>query len=75
MPTLSELLGLWHGDKETTGYAHPRIAYEVCRIRRPPSQLAARHIFYTAGQLPEVDVELLRMIDRGYELWKEAGSP
>jgi len=49
---LQDLLGLWRGDEDSTGYVHEGLAREICRKCRPNSELELVNQLY-----PGVDQE------------------
>lgn len=70
------LLGLWHGDPDTTGYQHYELVVAVCDLVKPPSVEQLRRRFYPAPftngkyEDPEIDLETERTIDYGYSVWR-----
>jgi len=75
MVTVEQLLELWHGDHLSDGYVHINLVYEICRQARPANSLRARQLFYQPYMLPEIEGDVLRVIDRGYKRWDDAGRP
>lgn len=45
-PTVSLLVGLWHGDRHSFGYQSPALALEVARLKEPGSELLLLREFY-----------------------------
>lgn len=64
-----DLVGLWLGDEDTTGYWHHSIAIAVARRFAPVSAEALGRRFYPAW--PEyVHIDAIRIIERAYKLWR-----
>lgn len=76
-PKLSDLLGLWHGDHLSMGWASPTLALEIARTAKPKDAQALGNAIYPPREgessIPH-DRQIIKCIKEGYRLWKEIGG-
>ena len=74
--SLEDLISLWHGDDDSMGYAHELLAFGVC-LRMNPAPKGAMSVLQAiygtsvAQDLADIDRELLRMVERGFDRFKK----
>ena len=66
-----ELVGLWHGDAEVTGYMHPEIVVAVCEKSQPANVDVVFARFYPKIVRAQVDEDAALILEHGYSVWKE----
>lgn len=64
----AELLTLWHGDPDTTGYQHAGLVAEVCAQRRIRTIHETIQTFYPGRQPADLDAETRGILEAGLRL-------
>ena len=75
MTSVHQLLGLWHGDKDSDGFMHPELVAKVCDLMRPQpgkaDDVAIRfYPAFTAAQLASEYPEAMDIIRDGFMVWE-----
>lgn len=70
MVTVDDLVALWHGDEETTGYWHAGLAFEVARLAKPKNDAQLIRLFYPdPWEYAEIPEEAKNVIREGWRLF------
>ena len=71
--SLDDLIGLFVGDDETTGYASPLLVIQICRRVNPPTTQALKErLFPNTGWDALSDI-YKQALDDGYRVWNTTG--
>jgi hypothetical protein len=74
-PALIDLLDLWHGDRDSNGWASPTLALNIALMVKPVSvqELAEKiYLRFSDGNtipIPQYDKELMLIIRQGFNLY------
>ena len=64
---LDDLLGLWHGDKDSMGWISSTLACEIARVLKPADfDALAIKIYGRADNVPTHDFEVCKALRKGY---------
>lgn len=70
-----DLVTLFRGDADSTGYASPLLVDRLCRQLRPGCADDIRKRIYPGVVMSELNAVAQDAICRGYTLWLRAGKP
>lgn len=63
------LIALFLGDRDSTGYYHPFLIRELCRLRQPKDLDALRQFVYGPMPVDRIDPDGYETLERGYLMW------
>ena len=67
--TVADVLDLWHGTDDDTGYHSEELVVAACQLERPAGPAMAVALFYPGQTLDTVPEEDRDMIESGYRLY------
>lgn len=74
MPELGDILELWHGTPDSTGYLSEELVVAACRLEPPVGVLACLAMFYPGVDSALIDPDARETVGRGFELWQRRAS-
>ena len=69
---LDELVGLFVGDCDSCGYAHPTLVAAICEQLETPTLEALRRVLFAGSDGDHPDPEVDEIICRGFDRWRYA---